>query len=110
IERHFGYHFDLIAAEPLYLSLARSESPILRAILDSPAHLKGMINLRADLDEAVAHGLLAPLDTELIAAALRGIAFEVGQAMVRRTPPDPAAATRFASSLLLSGLAWRPDP
>jgi hypothetical protein len=43
-------------------------------------------------------------DTQLMAAAMSGTAFEVGVRMLDADPPDVAAAATFCAQLFLGGL------
>jgi AcrR family transcriptional regulator len=68
----------------------------------------GSDDLRRDIEGAIARGLIAKVDAELLAAAIVGVAFEVAEAMNRRHPPDTDAVARFCSQLFLQGVAPRP--
>ncbi|MEL7453345.1 MAG: hypothetical protein AAGJ50_08260 [Pseudomonadota bacterium] len=50
------------------------------------------------------------LDSEYLTAAAIGIARELGDHMLARSPVDVEMATTFASSLLIAGLKGLPDP
>jgi AcrR family transcriptional regulator len=108
ITRHFKFFFQAIADEPAYMALLRAESGLLTQIVHAPAHLRGMEVLRSDLEQAMHRGILAHVDGEYLSRAIRGIAIEVGQAMMRRCPADPEVATDFAVQLILGTLPWRP--
>ncbi len=71
---------------------------------DEPQLFAGTEELRADLDQAVASGLLPSMDTEYVAAAMVGVGFEVAVRMLRRDPVDPERAADFAATLFLGGL------
>lgn len=108
IRSHFSFFFHALAEEPAYLAVLRSNAGLMRQIVEGPAHVKGMTSLRDDLDDAIRRGVLGPIDSEYLTGAIRGIAVEVGQAMVRRSPPDPDGATEFAVQLVLGALPWNP--
>ena len=61
-------------------------------------------DLRADIESAIARGLFAQLDAELLAAAVAGVAFEVADVMKRRQSKDHERAVRFCSQLMLYGI------
>jgi AcrR family transcriptional regulator len=67
----------------------------------------GSEDLHRDIEGAIARGLIAKVDAELLAAAIVGIAFEVAEAMNRRDPRDVEAAAQFCSQLILNGVAPR---
>jgi AcrR family transcriptional regulator len=101
-----GYlaYFEFLAEDPLTFELTRRNAGTVRAMFDEPVLGAGVEELRDDLEEAVAAGLLPPHDTEYYAAAMVGVGFEVGVRMLRREPVDPASAADFATSLFLQGL------
>ena len=57
-------------------------------MFDEPAVGAGVEELRADLEQGVADGMLAPHDSELLAAAMVGAGVEVGVRLVEREPLD----------------------
>lgn len=75
---------------------------------DAPEMLAVYEEVRSGLEEAIARGLAPKVDADYLAVACIGIAQEVGAAMLRRSPPDVEAAARFASELILKGLAGAP--
>jgi AcrR family transcriptional regulator len=81
------------------LSHTRSDTPEMIAVYEE---------VRSGLEEAIARGLAPKVDADYLAVACIGIAQEVGAAMLRRCPPDVDAAARFASGLILKGLAGAP--
>jgi hypothetical protein len=60
--------------------------------------------VRQGIEEAVTRGAAPPVDADYLAHACIGIAQEVGEAMLRRTPPNAEEAARFAAKLILRGL------
>ncbi len=70
--------------------------------MDSPEVLAGFAELRADLDTAIAQGLLPPVDAQVLAAALAGVAFELAERV--KADGDVEAATGFATALFLGGI------
>jgi AcrR family transcriptional regulator len=103
---HAGYlaYFEFLAEDPLTFELTRRNAGTVRALFDEPALGAGVEELRADLDDAIAAGLMAPADTEYLAAAMVGVGFEVAVRMLRRDPVEPRAAADFATNLFLRGL------
>lgn len=73
--------------------------------VDTPEMQAVAQEIRADLEEVLLKQGAAPaVDTEYLTAAAIGIAREVGDYMLKRRPVDVEGATRFAYTLLLSGL------
>ena len=103
---HGGYraYFDFIAEDPGAFAISRRNPATFRALFDEPTLGAGIEDLREDLDLAVEQGLLAPVDTEYLAAAMVGVGVEVGWRMLERDPIDPAGAAAFASALFLGGM------
>ena len=76
--------------------------------VDAPEVLAGLDELKEDLEAAVARGLIPRIDATFLSAAMVGIAFELAEAMQKREPVDPEAATRFATALITGGIAGLP--
>lgn len=75
---------------------------------DAPEVFAGLDELKEDLEAAVARGLLPRVDMAFLSAAMMGVAFELAEAMQKREPLDPEAATRFATALITGGIAGLP--
>jgi len=86
--------------------LKRTEAVHVR--VDTIEVLAGFEELRADLDAAIGRGLFARVDAEFLTASMVGIAFELADVLQSRETPDPEAATRFATALVMGGLAALP--
>ena len=94
----FRAFFDFTAAR-------RPENPVpetSRFRMDSPQVLAGFIELREDLDAAIAAGLLPQVDADLLTAALAGVAFELAERV--KQGADIEQTTRFATALFMGGL------
>ena len=76
----------------------------IRDMFDEPIFGAGIDELAADLRNAMALGIVPPIDAEYMAAAMVGAALEVGVAMIQREPPDVEGATRFATRVFLGGI------
>lgn len=70
----------------------------------TPAQKAVFEEVRAAISQRLGKELPAGSDTEFITAAVTGIARNVGLQMLYRKPQDPAAAARFAVSIILNGL------
>lgn len=77
----------------------RTDTPEMSAVYEE---------VRQGLDEAIARGAAPKVDADFLACACIGIAQEVGDAMLKRNPPDVDAAAAFAAGLILRGLAGAP--
>lgn len=61
----------------------------------------GMADLAEDLETWHEAGDLPDLDQEYLAAAVAGAALQIAAALVERDPPDPEAAARFCTRMIL---------
>ena len=101
-----GYlaYFQHMAEDPVHFELVRRNAGTVRELFGELQLGAGTEELRTDLDAAVAQGLLPPMDTEYVAAAMVGVGVEVAMRMLDRDPVDPEGAAEFATSLFLRGL------
>jgi AcrR family transcriptional regulator len=105
IEGSFRGYFNYIAQDPELVALTRRSAGAIRTLFDEPEIMPLFRDLLADISEAMARGLLPKLDVDLVASAIVGMAFEMAIVMVARDPIDPEAITKFATALLIGGLA-----
>ncbi len=75
-----------------------------RVRFETPAHSAVFEEVESSIALVVERGVLPRVDTAYLAAAIIGIAREVGDVMLRRDPPDIETAARFAVGLVLRGL------
>jgi AcrR family transcriptional regulator len=103
---HGGYlaYFKHMAEDPVHFELVRRNAGTVRELFGELQLGAGTEELRADLDAAIEQGLLAPMDTDYVAAAMVGVGVEVAMRMLERDPVDPEGAAEFATSLFLRGL------
>jgi AcrR family transcriptional regulator len=73
--------------------------------IDTPEVLAGFEELHEDVLAAIARGLFPQIDADYLTAAIVGIGFELAEAMQKREMPDPDETARFATQLLLAGIA-----
>ena len=101
-----GYlaYFEAVADDPMTFELTRRNAGTIRTMFNTPAIGAGIDELRADLEAAIAAGLMPQVDVEYTASAMVGVGFEIGVRMVARDPVDPEAAAEYATRLFLSGL------
>ncbi|MBK1660243.1 TetR/AcrR family transcriptional regulator [Paracraurococcus ruber] len=70
----------------------------------TPAQRAVFEELRESLTGILGDRLAPQADTDFLTAGAIGIARYVGEQMLRRAPPDPDAAARFAARMILHGL------
>lgn len=75
---------------------------------DTPEMIAIYEEVREGIEDAIARGLAPQLDSDYLAHACIGIAQEVGEAMLRRNPPDADGAARFAAGFVLKGIVGAP--
>ena len=88
VRNGFRAYLEYLASDRETLELMSRNAGTIRAMFDEPAVGAGVEELRADLEQGVADGLLAPHDCELLAAAMVGAGVEVGIRLVAREPLD----------------------
>jgi AcrR family transcriptional regulator len=71
---------------------------------DTPEMMAVYEEVRAGLEDAIARGMAPRVDADYLAHACIGIAQEVGEAMLRRSPPDVDRAAAFTADFILRGL------
>ena len=100
-----GYraYYAFLIEDPETFQLLRRNAGTIRVLYDQPALGSGTAELQADLDTAVAAGLLPAHDTELMAAAMVGAGIEVGVQMLDREEYDVEAAVQFVTALFVAG-------
>jgi len=74
--------------------------------LDSPEVMAGFAELREDIEQAMARGLLPPADAALLTAALAGVAFELAEEVRQGAEVEKVAG--FATALFLGGIGALP--
>ena len=101
-----GYraYYEFLAEDPERFELLRRNAGTIRVLFDEPALGAGTDELRRDLEDAVAAGILPAHDTDLMAAAMIGAGIEVGIHMLEREPYDVEAAVRFVTAVFVAGL------
>jgi AcrR family transcriptional regulator len=96
--------FGFLAEDRVAIELLRREPATIRALLQEPTLMASVVELREDLEAAVARGHLPHVDLEYLAAAMAGVAVEVALRMVERDPIDVQGAATFVTQLFLGGL------
>jgi AcrR family transcriptional regulator len=102
VREGFHTYFAFIVEDlPLFEMLRRNAGTV-RELFDTPAVELGIAELREDL--AAQDVLPAGLDLDALAAAMGGVAFELGIRLSEQDPPDVERMARFASELFLGGM------
>ena len=99
----FGPCFAHVAANHAGALVKRPQALHIR--VDTPEVLAGFEELYNDVVAAIGRGLFPNIDAEYLTAAIVGIGFELAEAMQKRETPNPEDTTRFATQLLLAGIA-----
>lgn len=102
VREGFETYFSFIVDNRALFELLRRNAGTVRELFDTPALELGILELREDL---AALAELEALDLDALAAAMGGVAFELGIRLSAQEPPDVARAARFASELFLGGMA-----
>jgi AcrR family transcriptional regulator len=102
VREGFRTYFSFIVEDRPLFEMLRRNAGTVRELFDTPALELGILELREDL---AAHGTLpAALDLDALAAAMGGVAFELGIRLSGQDQPDVERAARFASELFLGGM------
>jgi AcrR family transcriptional regulator len=101
--RHYAVYFEFVVEDPELLALARKNFTAIRTLFDKPDVRALALALNEDIRAARARGILPNVDVSYLAASMAGVAFEISTIMVARDPVDPAAATEFATRLMMGG-------
>ncbi|MGB8603036.1 MAG: TetR/AcrR family transcriptional regulator [Rhizomicrobium sp.] len=96
-------YFDYIATEKDNHRLIRA-GVTAQLRLDTPEVIAGFEELRQDLEQAMASGLIPKIDADYLMAAIVGAVLEVSRRMILRDTIDSAEAADFVSNLILNGL------
>lgn len=105
VEEGFRAFFVFLAEDPVRCELLRRNAGTVRSLFDGEAIESVLAELGADLQRGIDAGLIPPHDTELMATAMLGSAFEVGMRAADRDPVDVDGATKLCTDLFLGGFA-----
>jgi AcrR family transcriptional regulator len=105
VREGFDAYFSFIVEDRPLFEMLRRNAGTVRTLFDTPALELGILELLDDLRALAARGELSPaLDLDALAAAMGGVAFELGLRLAEQDPPDVARTARFASELFLGGM------
>jgi AcrR family transcriptional regulator len=102
VREGFHTYFSFIVEDRPLFEMLRRNAGIVRELFDTPALELGILELREDL--AALGSLPGALDLDALAAAMGGVAFELGIRLSEQDPPDVERTARFASELFLGGM------
>ncbi len=105
----FRTFFEYVADDRVNFRTIRHAADTTRVRMDTPEVIAGFEELREDIEGAISKGLFPPVDPDFLMAAIVGVAFEVGERMLKREPHDPAMAADFATGLFLGGVRALPE-
>lgn len=102
VREGFHTYFSFIVEDRPLFEMLRRNAGTVRELFETPALELGIRELREDL---AAHGALPPsLDLDALAAAMGGVAFELGIRLSEQDAPDVERTVRFASELFIGGM------
>lgn len=105
---HLGFHvyFSFIVEDRPLFELLRRNAGTVQTMFDTPALEAGILELFEDLSTLAERIELPPaIDLDYLAAAMGGVAFELGIRLIEQPEPDVERTARFAGELFLGGIA-----
>lgn len=109
ISSTFRTFMEFMAEDHMTVRTIRHTADTTRFRVDTPEIVAGFEELREDIEKAIQEGLFPPIDADFLMAAIVGVAFEIGERMVRREKRDPVAAAAFATALFIGGIRTLPN-
>jgi len=105
VREGFHTYFSFIVEDRPLFEMLRRNAGTVRELFDTPALESGILELLEDLRALAARGELpVSLDLDALAAAMGGVAFELGIRLSEQDAPDVERTARFASELFLGGM------
>ncbi len=103
VREGFQVYFSFIVEDRALFEMLRRNAGTVRELFGTSALQLGILELRDDL--AARGELASDLDLDALAAAMGGVAFELGIRLTEQDSPDVERTARFASELFLGGMA-----
>ena len=100
----FRAYFEYLASDRQTLELVTRNAGTIRSMFDEPTVGAGVEELRLDLERAATDGILAPHDSELMAAAMVGAAVEVAIRLLDREQLDVDGPVELLTGVFAPGL------
>ena len=104
----FRTFFDFVKNDHTTFATMRRNPENQRVRIDTPEVIAGFDELRADLEIAIANGVVPATDANLLMAAMVGVAFEVANHLILRDDLSAEEAAKFATALFLGGVQALP--
>jgi AcrR family transcriptional regulator len=105
VREGFDAYFSFIVEDRPLFEMLRRNAGTVRELFDTPALQTGILELREDLGTLADRGeLSSAIDLDALAAAMGGVAFELGIRLTEQDPPDVERTARFAAELFLGGM------
>ena len=104
----FRAFFDFVKNDHTTFATMRRNPDMQRVRIDTPEVIAGFDELRADLELAIANGVVPATDADLLMAAMVGVAFEVANHLVLRRDLSAEDAAKFATALFMGGVQALP--
>jgi AcrR family transcriptional regulator len=101
----FGAYFQFLMRDNIVERAMAQRPDWTRVRFDTPETLALFDELKADISSFAAETKLYDVDTEMLTAAVFGIAQEIGDQILRGRIEDIDAAARFATHFVLGGAA-----
>ena len=103
--------FEATAADPVIYELAHRNEQVIKELFGSDILGLAMNTLEQDVQQAAQRGLFAEIDTEYLAAAFFGVAYEMSMRVARRShlegidaQAEAHRAAQFATDLFMGGV------
>lgn len=103
VREGFATYFSSIVEDRTLFELLRRNAGTVRSLFGANALQLGIQELRDDL--AACADLPPGLDLDALAAAMGGVAFELGNRLIEQGEPDVEHVAAFAADLFLGGIA-----
>ena len=104
----FRTFFDFVKNDHTTFATMRRNPDMQRVRIDTPEVIAGFDELRADLELAIANGVVPATDADLLMASMVGVAFEVANHLVSRHDLSAEDAAKFATALFMGGVQALP--
>ncbi len=104
----FRTFFDFVKNDHTTFATMRRNPDMQHVRIDTPEVIAGFDELRADLELAIANGVVPATDADLLMAAMVGVAFEVANHLVLRRDLSAEDAAKFATALFMGGVQALP--
>jgi AcrR family transcriptional regulator len=108
VEGTFRTFFEYLGRDREAFEVMRSNTGAIRVRMDTPEIVAGFDELQDDIEKAIQDGMLRGVDAGYLTAAAVGVAFEVGDRMLKRKKTDVDGAVKFATALFIGGVSSLP--